>query len=415
MAKTLCISIVLLLSSAIALTQWSRVPFSPPNYIQDIVDYHGTLYIGHGSGGVYKSIDSAQTWQVKSNGLGNSQARSVYQVLVFGDTLYAATMDGIYKSTNGGTDWLRKSNGIIIGPGALYAFCESIYEYYGMLFTGAWNGIYRSTDGAENWTLTNITGEGIGAKGFVVYKGTLFAARETNNSPGMYTSTDGGLTWTGQQVPFYNGITFLPEQNKIWAGAILGVWLSTDNGTTWVSRNNGLTPDPYSSSMVRIGTHLVTSLKFGGSGMYMTENDGLNWQAWEEGLPFLSRIDKIIVYGDRILAATSDGLWQRRIAELPTGVDDREVTASGKFELSQNYPNPFNPSTTIRYGIPRNASVTLTVYDLLGQQVALLVKGEQRAGLHTVEFSGSELPSGVYYYRLQAGDFTEVRRLLLLK
>jgi hypothetical protein len=59
--------------------------------------------------------------------------------------------------------------------------------------------------------------------------------------------------------------------------------------------------------------------------------------------------------------------------------------------------------------------VTLTVYDLLGQQVALLVKGEQRAGLHTVEFSGSELPSGVYYYRLQAGDFTEVRRLLLLK
>jgi hypothetical protein len=415
MAKLTGICLALLFASPSALAQWTRVPFSPTSYIQVIVDYHGVLYLGHGSSGVYKSIDSAQTWQLKSNGLANGQARAVYQLLASGDTLFAATMDGIYKSTNGGDDWVRKSNGIIIGPGALYAFCESIFDFKGTLFTGAWNGIYRSTDRAENWTLTNVTGEGIGAKGFVAYNGALFAARETNNSPGMYTSTDDGLTWTGRQVPFYNGITFLPDHDRLWAGAILGVWLSTDNGATWTARNNGLTPDPYSSSMLRIGNQLVTSLKFGGSGMYRSDDDGLHWHAWQEGLPFLTTIDRIIVYGDRILAGTSDGLWQRRFAELPTGVKEAEADPPTRFELAQNYPNPFNPTTTIRYGIPRVATVTLSVFNLLGQQVARPVHEIQTAGYHSVEFDGSALANGTYYYRLQAGEFADVKRLLLLK
>jgi len=83
--------------------------------------------------------------------------------------------------------------------------------------------------------------------------------------------------------------------------------------------------------------------------------------------------------------------------------------------MSQNYPNPFNPSTTIRYELPRTSRVTLTVYDVLGQQVSVLVNERKDAGVHEVSFDGSNLASGVYFYRIQAGDFVQTHRLLLLK
>jgi hypothetical protein len=86
-----------------------------------------------------------------------------------------------------------------------------------------------------------------------------------------------------------------------------------------------------------------------------------------------------------------------------------------KCELLQNYPNPFNPSTTIRYALPARSHVTLSVLNALGQSVATLVNENQEAGYHTAEFNGSGLASGVYFYRLQAGEFEKGRRLVLLK
>ena len=83
--------------------------------------------------------------------------------------------------------------------------------------------------------------------------------------------------------------------------------------------------------------------------------------------------------------------------------------------LDQNYPNPFNPSTTIRYGLPYRSPVTLTVFNGVGQQVARIVDGEQEAGFHEVQFDASGLASGVYLYRLQAGDFIQTKRLVLVR
>ena len=84
-------------------------------------------------------------------------------------------------------------------------------------------------------------------------------------------------------------------------------------------------------------------------------------------------------------------------------------------ELLQNYPNPFNPSTTIRYTLPHSSFVTLTVYNTLGQQAAQLVNEQQGAGDHETVFRGDGLASGVYFYRLEAGSFTSVKKLLLLR
>ena len=83
--------------------------------------------------------------------------------------------------------------------------------------------------------------------------------------------------------------------------------------------------------------------------------------------------------------------------------------------LFQNYPNPFNPSTTIKYHVPRASHVTLSVYDMLGREVAALVREKQEAGLHQVEFEGAGLPSGVYFSRLRAGDVVRVKKLVLMK
>jgi hypothetical protein len=86
-----------------------------------------------------------------------------------------------------------------------------------------------------------------------------------------------------------------------------------------------------------------------------------------------------------------------------------------EYNLAQNYPNPFNPSTTIRYSLPVRSHVTLTVYNSLGQQVATLVEGEMEAGYHDVNFDASNLASGVYLYRLNAGDYVQTRRLVVLR
>jgi endoglucanase Acf2 len=94
---------------------------------------------------------------------------------------------------------------------------------------------------------------------------------------------------------------------------------------------------------------------------------------------------------------------------------ERESILPNEFMLSQNYPNPFNPTTQISYSLPRSTKVTLRVMNVLGQTVRNLVDGAQQSGTHTVTFDAAEMPSGVYFYRLEAGSFTQSRKMLLVK
>jgi hypothetical protein len=87
----------------------------------------------------------------------------------------------------------------------------------------------------------------------------------------------------------------------------------------------------------------------------------------------------------------------------------------GKFSLSQNYPNPFNPSTVIEYSISHSGHVELRVYDALGREVRTLVSSIQNPGSYSVTFNASGLSSGVYFYRLTAGEFDRVKRMILIK
>jgi hypothetical protein len=97
-----------------------------------------------------------------------------------------------------------------------------------------------------------------------------------------------------------------------------------------------------------------------------------------------------------------------------TGIKDK-ANSIGKYSLMQNYPNPFNPTTLISYSLPEASHVKLMVYNTLGQSVKLLEDGFKNAGKHDIHFSARELPSGVYFYKLQATDFTETKKMFLLK
>ena len=130
---------------------------------------------------------------------------------------------------------------------------------------------------------------------------------------------------------------------------------------------------------------------------------------------------------DGIVSAVSDGVdtleVHNSVFAVLVPVDVRvgptaslsESALPAHFHISQNYPNPFNPTTVIQYEIPGRSHVTLTVYDILGRRVATLVNDFREAGRYNVMFNGRGLASGMYLYRLQAGNFVSVKKMLVIK
>jgi hypothetical protein len=98
-----------------------------------------------------------------------------------------------------------------------------------------------------------------------------------------------------------------------------------------------------------------------------------------------------------------------------SSVEDKSNPNPEDYELYQNYPNPFNPTTTIRFTIPHRSNVTLKVYDMLGKEIATLVDEEKNPGSYEVKFDASNLPSGVYFYKIKAGEFTQTKKMILMK
>ena len=122
-------------------------------------------------------------------------------------------------------------------------------------------------------------------------------------------------------------------------------------------------------------------------------------------------LDEIRIYNTALTQHCVDSLYG-----LATGIENKPHSGSpAEFQLSQNFPNPFNPSTIITYQLPSNAAVVLKVYDILGREVATLVNECEIIGNHSVTFNAGDLPSGVYSYRLQAGTYSQTKKLLLLK
>lgn len=118
-----------------------------------------------------------------------------------------------------------------------------------------------------------------------------------------------------------------------------------------------------------------------------------------------------------LLSIGSNGtwFWQDTMRIVLTGVPDQRRVLPASYALEQNYPNPFNPSTTIKFELPKSPMVRLSVYDVLGREVSVLVNEKREAGVHEVKFDGTRLASGVYFYRIQEGSYVATRKLLLTR
>lgn len=127
----------------------------------------------------------------------------------------------------------------------------------------------------------------------------------------------------------------------------------------------------------------------------------------------------IITWVDKRNGYYNDDIYAQRVysnGSLITAVKDEKLnTTPADFSLSQNYPNPFNPVTTLSFAISHSSFVTLKVYDVLGREVATLVNGERKAGDYQIQFDGSNLPSGVYFYSIAADNFSKVKKMTLIK
>ena len=122
------------------------------------------------------------------------------------------------------------------------------------------------------------------------------------------------------------------------------------------------------------------------------------------GTTYNYRLAEVTWNGDRIVLPS--------VVTVEAGIESALPT---EFSLMQNYPNPFNPSTQISFSLPVASKATLTVFDALGRNVGTLVNGSLSAGVHSVNFDAANLSNGIYFYQLKAGDFSAVRKMMLLK
>jgi hypothetical protein len=194
----------------------------------------------------------------------------------------------------------------------------------------------------------------------------------------------------------FSGLVFLHGSDTLWASA----GLPASNDTIYcVDTRSGLVT-PVGTTGFSVFTNAMCRGTDGG--LYaLVENA-------------LLRIDTASGRGSFVTYFPVEGL--RAIAMTPPSVNVEEENGRPlSTTLAQNYPNPFNSTTTIRYQLSASADVTLEVFDLLGRRVAVLVAERQEAGGHSVGYNGAELSTGVYYYRLRAGDYTAVKKFILLR
>ncbi len=367
-----------------------------------------TLYAGSITS-VFKSTNLGVNWTSSSSGL--PTFTNFYSIVRSGNYLVAAgDAAGIWRSSNSGATWVQTTSGVPANQyaTALYAEGNSVYAAFG--FTSAF-GI--STDNGATWTKTanglpttqTMTGVAkIGTNLFICHQNL-----------GVYISTDGGTSWASDPgvISSQNKNALIASGNSLIVGVSgastqSGIFLSTDLGTTWTKVRTG--PSVYGLSKNGSTVYAV------GDSIDRSTNDGQSWTPADiTGLPGSIWNTLQIAGTFAFVNYFGVGVYRRPVSEL-TDVDN-EVShqVPANYNLEQNYPNPFNPVTNIRFQIPETRFVTLKVYNVLGQEVATLVNDLLQGGDHRAEFNARNLPSGMYLYRLHAGEFTDAKRLIILK
>ena len=415
--------------------------------LKDSILYAGTenssFFVTPGKG-VLASTDWGISWKLKTAGLtAVSQIRAFAD---FGDKLVCGSYgDGILISTDDGNSWVESDqtpdryvggfatdgSKIMYGsPNGMYISYDSCTSWKGInipwwggialgivnndFYASFDEGLSISTDGGISWHSSNLYSLNVTAETFEHLGDYLFAG--TDN--GLYVSSDNGWTWSFVETGAYNPngteIKALVKNssNQLFLGSpCQGVFTSIDSGKSWNKLNNGLSDSCVYALAVR-GSDIFAGTQYGG-GIFYSSDAGLSWKQINTGLN-TPDIYSLFVNGDRIFAGIDGGIYWRSISEI-TGINKKDTKIPVHYSLSQNYPNPFNPVTKIEYSIPKSSLITLKVYDILGREISTLVNEEKPAGSYQVEFNGSRLASGIYFYKIQAGNYSSVKKMILIK
>ena len=365
----------------------------------------GTNLFAGTFGGVFLSTNSGAIWTAANTGLTDTV---VHALLVSGTDLWAGTNVGVFRSTNNGTSWTAN---LILGG------CRALGKFGTILYAGIYPiGIYASTDNGASWfpdtmRLTSVDVRAFAANGTNFFAGT-YDRGVFLETVGGWAAVNTGLTDTTVYALGVIGTNlFAGTSYNNPVGPNGHVFRTTNSGTNW-------TVTSYASVQVEAFAASGTNLFAGNNvdGVYLSTNNGTSWTRVSPGLAY-PHVDALAVSGTNLFAgSTGLGVWRRPLSEMITSVEEggpRE--RPNNYSLQQNYPNPFNPTTNISYQLTAVSFVTLKVFDLFGREVSTLVNDQLMPGEYTVTFDASLLAGGTYFYRLTAGAYTETKKLLLLK
>jgi photosystem II stability/assembly factor-like uncharacterized protein len=336
------------------------------------------------SGRMHWSTDGGNTWNDRGDGLPANFEPQTLRIVSYPDSsevLYLTTSLGLYSSYNLGERWDLATSGL---PTGNYFYAIGINENNpDIVYTGDLSGnLYRTFDGGLSWNSVTSPPIDVYIHNIVCDPTDPAIIYVTMETLGLYKSTDSGVSWTN-----------------------LTGNLPVDTGFTYLT---GLAINPENPENLYVNSYY--------RGFFVSNNGGQTWESLSEGLPryhiggftLIDPTDTSHIY----LASLYNSVWsiRRNIDGINNGGD-----LPNSFSLFPNYPNPFNSSTTIRYSIPIAGPVTLDIYDILGRKVQTLIDIQQQAGEHQVIWEADKTASGLYFYRMQAGDKDVSRPMILLK
>lgn len=332
----------------------------------------------------------------------------------------------IYYTTQNGQQWQKKV--LSTEPGTMGIQVQFVDQNngYALLYnfsTGVASA-FKSTDGGNNWSFFNNMG--------IFYfvdnnNGWAYSGSGINGSEPpfkIFRTTNGGTDWTEQfsdnTAGEFSSIFFSDLNNGWVVGAKGKVIKTTNGGSNWTFVTNmGLLPTETCKTVFFLDANngwIPSKDNTNTPFIKHTTDGGVSWST--QPTPFSDPNGYNAIFSIYFVDANNGWLTADygRIARYTGTTDaDNNINPVNQFKLQQNYPNPFNPATSIQYSIGNREFVSLKIYDVLGTEITELVNEDKAAGNYEVKFNASNYPSGIYFYKLQAGSLTETKKMILLK